>query len=54
MHSGRVKIGNRQPAVWFRAEDSFVPSKGHDAPKIRTPDGREIPVADVFEKECEF
>ena len=30
---GRVKIGNKQPTVWMRDTDSFVPSSGHQTPR---------------------
>lgn len=45
---GRVLIKGKQPTVWLREEDEFVPAKGSVSPRIRTPEGSIYLAADAY------
>ena len=45
---GRVLIKGKQPTVWLREGDEFVPAKGNLSPRVKTPEGSVYPAADAY------
>lgn len=46
---GRVLIKGKQPTVWLREGDEFVPAKGSLGPRVKTPEGSIYLAADAYE-----
>lgn len=46
---GRVLIKGKQPTVWLRKDDEFVPAKGSLGPRVKTPEGSVYLAADAYE-----